>query len=61
MSIFKPHKKISRKELIENALRDLDPSIREQARLLLEQLDTNTLLSKDRVRDILKKHGLINQ
>lgn len=61
MSIFKPDKRISKKELIENALKDLDPSIREQARIILEKLDTDTLSNRDKIKNILKKRGLINQ
>lgn len=59
MCIFKPRKTVDRKELIENALKDLDPSIREQARRILEELDDKTLASRERIRDILKKRGLI--
>ncbi|MEM0380799.1 MAG: hypothetical protein QXX35_02440 [Desulfurococcaceae archaeon] len=61
MSVFKPRKYIDRKELIENALKDLDPSIREKARKILEQLDESVLTDRDRIKSILKKHGLINQ
>lgn len=59
MSIFKPRREVARRELIENALKDLDPSIREQARRILETLDDKTLSDRNKVREILKKHKLI--
>ncbi len=58
MSIFKPSKRFRKKELIEQALKDLDPALREQARIILEELDETTLANKDKVRDILRKKGI---
>ncbi len=59
LSIFKPVKKPTRKELIENALKDLDPSVREKAREILETLDENSLKNMDKVKELLRKRGLL--
>ena len=61
MSIFKPSKSFRKKEMIEQALKDLDPSLREQARVLLEELDEKTLADKDRVREYLRRRGLLTR
>lgn len=60
MSVFKPTKKPARRELIENALRDLDPSVREKAREVLESLDDNSLKNKDKIRELLRRRGLLH-
>lgn len=60
MSIFKPTKYPRKKDLIEQALKDLNPSLREQARSLLEELDENTLSNREKVRDFLRKKGLLS-
>lgn len=59
MGVSKPGKRLSKRELIESALRDLDPSIREQARRILEELDESSLSNRERVRDHLRKYKLI--
>ncbi|MET1160285.1 MAG: hypothetical protein ABWW65_04935 [Thermoprotei archaeon] len=59
MSIFKPTRFPRKRDLIEEALKDLDPAIREKARELLELLDENTLKNRDKVREFLRKRGLI--
>ncbi len=59
VSIFKPSKHFRKKELIEEALKDLDPSIREQARRILEELDESTLQDKKRIKEYLKRYRII--
>lgn len=59
MSIFKPAKKPYKKELIDSALNDLDPSVRDKAREILENLDEEYLLDRDRVRELLRKRGIV--
>lgn len=61
MSVFKPVKKPPKKDLIENALKDLDPSVRERAREILQNLDEESLKDIGKVRELLKKRGLFNQ
>jgi len=59
VSVFKPFKRFDKKELIEQALKDLDPSLREHARVFLEELDSETLADPDKVKDYLRKRGLL--
>jgi len=59
MSVYRPSRYPKKRELIEEALKDLNPSIREQARRVLEELDESTLSNRDRVRDYLKKRGIL--
>ncbi len=59
MSIFKPKKHAKKKDLVEQALRDLDPSLREQARIFLEQLDEETLANRKKLKELLKRRKLI--
>ncbi|RLG81453.1 MAG: hypothetical protein DRO13_01170 [Thermoprotei archaeon] len=59
MSVYRPSRYPKKRELIEEALKDLNPSIREQARRVLEELDESTLSNRDRVRDFLKKRGIL--
>lgn len=61
MSIFKPKKPFHRRDLIEDALKDLDPGVREQAREILESLSEDILKDKSKIKEILKKRGLLNQ
>jgi len=57
VSVFKPFKRFDKRELIEQALKDLDPSLREHARVFLEELDPETLADPDKVKDYLRKRG----
>ncbi|OYT40379.1 MAG: hypothetical protein B6U89_02405, partial [Desulfurococcales archaeon ex4484_58] len=59
--IFKPKKPFHRRDLIEDALKDLDPGVREQAREILESLSEDILKDKSKIKEILKKRGLLNQ
>ncbi len=52
MALYKPSK--SKKEVIESILRDLDPSLRESARVLLENM-TLEELSEIKKEDIIKR------
>lgn len=52
MALYKPSR--SKKEIIENILRDLDPSLRESARVLLENM-TLEELSEIKREDIIKR------
>ncbi len=59
MALFKPKKPFDRRGMIEDILRDLDPSLREEARRLLENLPQEQLLNKEYVRRFLRKKGLL--
>lgn len=59
--MFKPAKKPSRKDLVENALKDLDPSVRERAREILESLDDESLRDRGKIKELFRKRGLLNQ
>jgi len=52
VALYKPSR--SKKEIIENILRDLDPSLRESARVLLENM-TLEELSEIKREDIIKR------
>jgi len=54
MSIFKP-KRFTRRELIEEALKDLNPSTREFARRVLEEIGDQTRLEQGRAEGCSKK------
>ncbi len=58
MSIVKPgdHKRKSRKEIIEEVLKDLSPGVRDEARRLLEELPVERL-GVDELRGFLKRRG----
>jgi len=55
MSIYKPRKGFDKKNLIDEALKDLDPSLREEARRLLEELDENKLMDREYVKKMLRR------
>jgi len=61
VSVFKPTKRFDKKELIEQALKDLNPALREQARAFLEELNELSLADKKKVQEYLRKRGLLNQ
>jgi len=54
MSVFKP-KRFTRRELIEEALKDLNPSTREYAKRILEGSDDKTSLEQGKTGEHLKK------
>ena len=52
MALYKPSK--SKREVIENILKDMDPSIREYARAVLENMSLEEL-SRLKIEDLLKR------
>lgn len=58
MSIIKPGKS-RKKEMIEQILRDLDPSIREEARRVLEEVDPREPLDREKIIEILRKKRIL--
>jgi CRP-like cAMP-binding protein len=52
LALYKPFK--SKREVIENILRDLDPSLREYARVVLENMALEELLGTSR-EELLKR------
>ncbi|ADV64624.1 hypothetical protein [Desulfurococcus mucosus] len=54
MAVFKPGK--NRREIIEELLRDLDPSLREEARRLLESMSPDELAGL-RKEDVYRRLG----
>jgi len=52
VALYKPSK--SKREVIENILKDMDPSIREYARAVLENMSLEEL-SRLKIEDLLKR------
>lgn len=61
MSIFKPRKSpSSRKDVIEDVVKDLPPGLRDEARRILEE-NAWALESREKAMDCLRKRGLLKQ
>lgn len=59
MSIFKPTRRNTKRDLIDQALRDIDPLVRDKAREILETLNEEELRDPDKVREILRRKKII--
>ncbi len=58
MSIIKPGRN-RRKKMIEQILRDLDPSIREEARRVIEEVNPREPLNREKIIEILRKKRIL--
>ncbi len=57
MSLYKD--KRSKKEIIEDVLKDLEPSVREEARRVLEEIKGLELMDREELKMMLRKRRLI--
>ena len=51
--------KRSKKEIIEDVLRDLEPNVREEARRFLEEIKGLELMDREELKTMLRKRRLI--
>jgi hypothetical protein len=59
LSVIRP-RDYRRRRLIEDALRDLSPDVRDEARRLLESLDYSVLSDREAVRRLLRRRGFLH-
>ncbi len=57
MSLYRD--KRSKKEIIEDVLKDLEPSVREEARRVLEEIKGLELMDREELKTMLRKRRLI--
>ena len=57
MSLYRD--KRSKKEIIEDVLKDLEPSLREEARRVLEEIKGLELMDREELKTMLRKRKII--
>ncbi len=57
MSLYRD--KRSKKEIIEDVLKDLEPSVREEARRVLEEIKGLEIMDREELKTMLRKRRII--